>query len=237
MSEGAFMKANRIKEVSKMIDVPEGTLRQWEKDFEGVLKIPRDEHRNRYYTEFEIDALKHIKAMRDKNISKDMIRELLAKNKETQSEEGVDNSPAPMPSLPSYRQQEVMEILQNIQNLPEQMRKLLLGNMSELKEEVKKEVREEFKGELREELLKDIRKELASGSEQNKTLLESGQSQTSEQFEALTSMIEKLQQEVELNNEKFEETKKVDSISMDESPVLTEEQPEKKGFFRRLLGS
>ncbi|MEW9500697.1 MerR family transcriptional regulator [Jeotgalibacillus marinus] len=53
-----------MKEASKMIGVPVGTMRQWEADLE--LTIPRDEI-GRYYTDFEVETFNHIKAMRKKS--------------------------------------------------------------------------------------------------------------------------------------------------------------------------
>ena len=53
----AFMKAYTVKEVSKLLEIPPGTLRQWEKSLEDHLRIPRDERGERYYTDFEMNII------------------------------------------------------------------------------------------------------------------------------------------------------------------------------------
>lgn len=75
-----ILRAYSIKEVSRKINVPAGTIRQWEKDLNGILVIPRSKQGSRFYTEVEIAILKRIKEMRDKNLSKDIIKEMLQKH-------------------------------------------------------------------------------------------------------------------------------------------------------------
>ena len=41
MKDNQILRAYSIKEVSRKINVPAGTIRQWEKDLNGVLAIPR----------------------------------------------------------------------------------------------------------------------------------------------------------------------------------------------------
>lgn len=77
MSANQITRAYSIKDVSKKINVPTGTIRQWEKDFTGLLHIPRSKQGARFYTDMEMALLKKIKEMRDKNISREMIRTLL----------------------------------------------------------------------------------------------------------------------------------------------------------------
>lgn len=75
-------KGNRklsIKEVSKKMNIPVGTIRQWEKDLSGILSIPRGENNARFFTDKEIEILKKIKEMRKNNVSKEQIRDHLAK--------------------------------------------------------------------------------------------------------------------------------------------------------------
>ncbi|MDZ5471515.1 MerR family transcriptional regulator [Bacillus sp. 31A1R] len=77
MNKNQNTRAYSIKEVSKKLNVPTGTLRQWEKDLEGLLVIPRTKQGARFYTEPEMDLLFKIKEMRGKNVGKEMIRTLL----------------------------------------------------------------------------------------------------------------------------------------------------------------
>lgn len=68
-----------IKEVSEDLDVPTGTLRQWENDLAGIITIPRDSNGSRVYTEKEIKILRNIRDMRKMNMSIQQIRiEILA---------------------------------------------------------------------------------------------------------------------------------------------------------------
>lgn len=73
-------RAYSIKEVSKKISIPTGTIRQWEKDLTGLLVIPRTKQGARYYTDLEVELLTRIKEMREKNVGKEMIRTLLEKH-------------------------------------------------------------------------------------------------------------------------------------------------------------
>ena len=79
MNNSQFLRAYSINEVSKQINIPTGTIRQWERDLQGLLIIPRTKQGARYYTEKEITLLNKIKEMRDQDVSKGMIRSLLKK--------------------------------------------------------------------------------------------------------------------------------------------------------------
>ncbi|WP_083879384.1 MerR family transcriptional regulator [Robertmurraya massiliosenegalensis] len=86
MQTNKMVRAYSIKEVSKKINIPTGTIRQWEKDLNGLLVIPRTKQGARFFTENEINLLKKIKEMREQNVSKDMIRSLLQKHFASSSE-------------------------------------------------------------------------------------------------------------------------------------------------------
>ena len=65
-----------IQRVSKELDIPTGTIRQWEKDFN--FKIGRDEVLGtRIYSDKDIEIIKRIKFHRSKNFNKGLIREIL----------------------------------------------------------------------------------------------------------------------------------------------------------------
>ncbi|MCQ6277359.1 MerR family transcriptional regulator [Bacillus sp. V3B] len=80
MNNRQILRAYSIKEVSQIINIPTGTIRQWEKDLNGLLVIPRTQQGARYYTDNEIKILKKIKEMREQHVSKGMIRTLLEKH-------------------------------------------------------------------------------------------------------------------------------------------------------------
>lgn len=168
------MKAYTIKEVSKLLDTPEGTLRQWEKDFPDVLVIPRDAQNARYYTEFEIETLKHIKSMREKNLSKKMIKELLQKHSET----NLERNHVVEPTVPTLKQSEAIETLRNIQNT--------LETLPEIKELIISELKSEIRNEIKDELNNAVRNEIASS-------LEAGNKNTSEQIKTLSKALDNME--------------------------------------------
>lgn len=79
MNNKQILRAYSIKEISQIINIPTGTIRQWEKDLDGLLVVPRTHQGARYYTDNEIKILKKVKEMREKHVSKGMIRSLLGK--------------------------------------------------------------------------------------------------------------------------------------------------------------
>ena len=53
-----------MQEVTELTSLPASTLRYWEKHFKQ-LEPRKDKHRNRYYTEEDIDFIKQVKYIRD----------------------------------------------------------------------------------------------------------------------------------------------------------------------------
>lgn len=53
-----------MAEVKQMLNLPASTLRYWEDQF-SQLSPRKDEHGNRYYTEYDIELIKQIKYLRD----------------------------------------------------------------------------------------------------------------------------------------------------------------------------
>lgn len=206
------MKAYTIKEVSELIGVPQGTIRQWENDFHDHLVVPRDAQNARYYTEFEIEILNHIKTMRQNNLSKNMIRELLKKRTET----GSDNAPSTIePTVPALKQSEAIETLRNVQSA--------LESFPEIKEALISELRNNIKHEIKNEITTAVRKEIASS-------LEANSNNASEQFkafsESLNSMEENYKNEIERR----------DKLLMENMRLMKElKEQKKKGFFKRLF--
>lgn len=136
--EGEFLKAYSIKEVANSIDVAEGTIRQWEKDFD--LDIPRNKENARYFTEIEIETLEHIKTMREKNLSKAVIKELLDRTEVDPDANQIQTTP----DVPQLKQSEVTETLRNIQKAFETLPEVKEQIVSELKEEIKNDIRDEL---------------------------------------------------------------------------------------------
>lgn len=103
----AFMKAYTVKEVSKLLEIPPGTLRQWEKSLEDHLRIPRDERGERYYTDFEMNIIRNVKAMRDKGLTFEVIKQVLT------SPEAAPT--VPIAAAPLMSQSEAIQTIQNLQ--------------------------------------------------------------------------------------------------------------------------
>jgi DNA-binding transcriptional MerR regulator len=71
------LRTYTLKEVSKKINVPTSTLKQWEKDLSSVLLIPRSKQGARIYSDHEIDVLLEIKHCEDNDLGEEEIRERL----------------------------------------------------------------------------------------------------------------------------------------------------------------
>ena len=74
-----------ISEVRKQTGLPPSTLRYWEEQFEQLSPY-KDEKRNRYYTEQDIELIKQIKFIRDElHITRiaAIRKELKSRNKNT----------------------------------------------------------------------------------------------------------------------------------------------------------
>ncbi|MBU8878324.1 MerR family transcriptional regulator [Bacillus sp. FJAT-29790] len=151
-----LMEAYTINEVSKKINVPSGTIRQWEKDLDGLLVIPRSKNGARYYTDDEISLLETIKQMRDKNLSKEIIRGLLQKHLDIQSEDDSEPFETPLLPVPSNKS------LQTDRNMQEMEQ--FLSAMETLKEQLIDHVKAEIRTSIRKEVLDEVKKEISKGS-------------------------------------------------------------------------
>lgn len=152
MHNNKVVKAYSIKEVSKKVNIPTGTIRQWEKDLNGLLIIPRTKQGARFFTDHEISLLKKIKEMREQNVSKEMIRTLLQRHF---SEVSEPPSEAFETSLPAAQ----IETNATIPSPVEDFHMLI--------NEYKKELVSEIKQEMlfsQQQIVEDLKKELASSS-------------------------------------------------------------------------
>jgi DNA-binding transcriptional MerR regulator len=235
--EGQFMKAYSIKEVQAITKVPSGTIRQWEKDLEGIFKVPRDENRNRYYTDFEIDMIKKIKQMRDKNLSIAMIKDLMKKHSETLEDDS--QPPIIQPSVPQMSQSEAISTLKEIQ--------VALKSFKEFKEQVKTEIQNEVRNEILTEVTKQIAATSILSQEQVKTIT-SSISNTSEEvlklskaFEEETKRAEKDRKALDDEIKKAEKERQLiaerDRLLVENMRVLKEIREEQnKSLLQKLFG-
>lgn len=150
------MKAYTIKEVSKTINVPPGTIRQWEKDLEGLLIIPRTRQGARFYTDTEIELLLKVKEMRSKNLGKDMIRELLQKHKELEPEESTKTAESILPAVKEEQVPEKQASDFDVEGF--------FNALETYKQGLIQEVRAEIRNELRTEIVDELKKDNANNS-------------------------------------------------------------------------
>lgn len=235
--EGQFMKAYSIKEVQEITKVPSGTIRQWEKDLEGIFNVPRDENRNRYYTNFEIDIIKKIKQMRDKNLSIAMIKDLMRKHSETLEDDS--QLPIVQPSVPQMSQSEAISTLKEIQ--------VALKSFEGFKEQIKTEIRNEVRNEILTEVTKQIAATSSLSQEQINTITSSISntsediSKLSKAFEEETKRAEKDRRALEDEMKKAEEERQLiaerDRLLVENMRVLKEIREEQnKGLLQKLFG-
>ncbi len=79
-----------IKELSKILEISEHTIRKYESDFN--LKIPRNDMGHRYYMDEELELFKRILDWKDKGFNKPIINNLLGHSVEAigQKEKAIE---------------------------------------------------------------------------------------------------------------------------------------------------
>ncbi|RHW42046.1 MerR family transcriptional regulator [Neobacillus notoginsengisoli] len=168
MKDGQVIKAYTIREVSKRLNVPPGTLRQWEHDLGGLVVIPRTRQGSRFYTETEISLLLKIKQMREKNLGKEMIRKLIEEHFKQSSEAAsetieptrkVINTASPVPANNEPVLQSAEPPVQQAFDM-----EAFYGALEAYKKDFLADVKEEIRGTVRKELLEDLKKEVSKGS-------------------------------------------------------------------------
>jgi DNA-binding transcriptional MerR regulator len=70
-------KTYSMKEASKLINIPIGTIKQWENELSGLLVIPRTKQGARFCTEKELVLLQQIKETKEQFLHKNEVRKLL----------------------------------------------------------------------------------------------------------------------------------------------------------------
>ncbi|WP_313800851.1 MerR family transcriptional regulator [Cytobacillus sp.] len=145
-------KSYAIKDAAKKLSISPSKLRQWEKDLDGLLIIPRTKQGTRYYTDDEISLLETIKQLYDKSLSKDMIRGIIEKDFQLQKVASIE------PSLTSIVPEKIAS--EPNRNDIDQF----LTAMKSWKDEIIDDVRNEIRHRVRKEIIDDIKKEILKGS-------------------------------------------------------------------------
>ncbi|MGG3562444.1 MerR family transcriptional regulator [Neobacillus rhizosphaerae] len=174
------MKTYTLKEVSKKINVAPGILRQWEKEFEDLLEIPRSKQGARIYTEVEIDFLLEIKQMASKKLSKVLIREQLLKGPEAEIEEITAEVPLSEKQLEQVQEHEPenetivtevpLEVIADslapvaVHDDVFNNTELFFEAMENYKKNFLNEVKEEIRNVVRKEVVEEVKKEIYKGT-------------------------------------------------------------------------
>ena len=174
------MKTYTLKEVSKKINVAPGILRQWEKEFEDLLEIPRSKQGARIYTEVEIDFLLEIKQMASKKLSKVFIREQLLKGSEAEmetitaevplSEKQVEQTQEFEPESETIVSEVPLEVIADsltpvaVHDDVFNNTELFFEAMETYKKNFLNEVKEEIRNVVRKEVVEEVKKEIYKGT-------------------------------------------------------------------------
>ncbi|WP_409305687.1 helix-turn-helix domain-containing protein [Peribacillus sp. SCS-155] len=225
MSSAQYMKTYSIKDVSKRINIPTGTLRQWEKDLKGLLVIPRSQQGARFYTDKEVAILEKVKEMRAKNLSKDMIRTLLDKHINEPSEPSSETVESYVPTVTSQEIQPVMDsqvieqtqLIEDFYHAMETYKNNMIAEIQSMMTDSRREMVQEISNELNQKSLYTVQglsKSIQRSNEKNKQeFTELAQTiakvseYTSESFEILSEDISKASEDTyEKLNKRINET-------------------------------
>jgi len=162
MNNRQLTRAYSIKEVSQILNIPNGTIRQWEKDLNGILQIPRTQQGARYYTENEIEMLNKVKEMREQNVPKGMIRSLLEKYLNQESEpdsESFETNVQPLTEQPIQPVPHHELQPSNLETLQQAMELFKQDLLNEIKQEIKQEMKLS-----KNDIIDDMKNELSHSS-------------------------------------------------------------------------
>ena len=181
------MQTYTMKEVSKKINVPLGTIRQWEKELEGLLEIPRSKQGARIYTETEINLLIEIKELQSKKSNKGSIRNWF----ESKYKPDID----PVPNEMETSLEIISETTQPVKMEDPSLSTAgdFFQAMDTYKQNFLQEVKEEIRSVVRKEVLDEVKKEISKGTLLTvKSLSDSiykSSSNTKEEIEELSTLV------------------------------------------------
>lgn len=191
------MKAYTLREASKKLTTTPTKLKQWEKDLQGIIVIPRTKTGARIYTEKEITLLHEVK-----NLYKE--KRKTAEVKETLTM--LINRPVKKESLEEkiieQNENTALEVLEkntndtnesNYPNTVEQNFRLLLSSLENYKQDFLEEVKGEIRNGIKKEVLETITKEIQAGNEETihhiTNTVSKTQEKTSEQLEEFSDLL------------------------------------------------
>ncbi|NRD80392.1 MerR family transcriptional regulator [Bacillus sp. BRMEA1] len=160
------MKVYTLSEVSKKINVAVRNIKQWEKELEDILDVPRSKQGARIYSDTEIQLLLEIKQMYAKKLSKDKIRQVLQKFEPEPKEfpEKFENPVTiPEPSVHTY--EVITQTTPTSEAASEnqlQNAQLFFEAMDTYKKTFLNEVKDEIRSVVRKEVVDEIKKEISN---------------------------------------------------------------------------
>lgn len=152
------MKAYTMKEVSKKINIPPRTIRQWEKDLIGLLEIPRTKQGARIYTETELNLLLELKQLYAQKVNKEEIRACFGEKLKPQNED-LDIEPETFLELVSETTSTISTHETETTNAD-----LFFEAMDTYKQTFLNDVKEEIRSVVRKEVLDEVKKEISKGT-------------------------------------------------------------------------
>jgi DNA-binding transcriptional MerR regulator len=162
------LRTYTLKETSKIINVPASTIKQWEKDLNGLLTIPRSKQGARIFSEIEIDLLLQIKHGEDNNWGKAEIRERLRQQQDPSYSENDDITI----HLPTFSIEEAISgetaSEETFSEVPLEIsqwnQEQFFKAMDQYKKTFLNEVKDEIRSVVRTEVVEEVKKEISKGN-------------------------------------------------------------------------
>ncbi|PLR79756.1 hypothetical protein CVD25_17780 [Bacillus canaveralius] len=230
--ESQDIRTYTIKEVSEQIQIPSRTIRQWEKDLDGLLVIPRTKQGARYFTEYEIDLLITVKQMQEQNLGNELIRGLLERHIQQLDAEystelidiTTDTETVEVDRI-EYQHGETPDFTEFFNTLETYKDNLLI------------EVKNEIRNGIRKEVLDDVKKEVSKASLHTvKALSDSiykSAEKTKEDIDELATRINKAADETSMSIETYSNDTSEQILSL--SRRLTEASEASSEEFKTLV--
>ncbi|UTI41254.1 MerR family transcriptional regulator [Niallia sp. RD1] len=229
------MKAYTIREASKKLTATPTKLKQWEKELQGIIVIPRTKTGARIYTEKEITLLHEVKNLyKEKRKTaevKETLTMLINRPKDEEVQKPKKEADDEQTSFEVVNKKEI-DSAQSIESTPsptaEQNFRILLSSLENYKQDFLEEVKDEIRNGLKKEVLETITKEIKAGSEEtihhitnsvNKT-----QEKTSEHLEEFSELLHKNTEKTATGYEEIQsKIKKLSQISKAERKTYSKQ--------------
>jgi DNA-binding transcriptional MerR regulator len=194
-----MLKTYTIKEAARKMNIPQGTIKKWEKELSEFLTIPRTKSGARFYTEQEIELLLEIKQMRSQNLKMGLIREYFnEKILVPEPEETAVSIVSEQRPIPPY----------NEESREMNMEKFFYA-VDTYKQKAIQEVKEEIRNIVQKEIVEEVKKEISKGSLQTvKWLTDSIYKSTEKTMTEIQNLSNTVSKATEEMNQSSKETSK-----------------------------